>query len=488
MPTREARSTQSHDASNGSTTGRGAISKTIRQDLLNRIGERKFDKWFSQTDFAVRGKTLHVSARSGFIATWIDRNFGDELRTSVRAHLGGSAAVNIAVFEDDAATDEESKSHTPPPEKHASARKRKRSEAGILLKRFDDFVVGPSNQLAMATSQQLASDPDASLISPLFVHGECGVGKTHLLQSICARFVEITKRPDRVRYMTGEQFTNEFITAIKGSGLDAFRRKTRKLELLVVDDVHFLGGKMRTQSEFLHTLDAIDLAGAKVVLASDSHPRHVGSFRQALISRFLSGMVVQIDRPQREMRKQLIDVFSKRRGIKVNEAAAELIAGHCVGSVRELEGTVIKLSALQNLTSAGAESSEVGVVIARQLFEDHGWHPSSPVRMSTITEVICERLAVDRGDLLGSRRHRRVVLARALVAHLGRELTTHSYPEIAQSLGRTYHSTVHTAAQRLRRQLDADESIDLANGERTIRLRELVDQLRHEIIKASAGR
>lgn len=374
----------------------------------------------------------------------------------------------------------------------ADARYRNAMRRGSL-RRLDEFVVGESNRLAYSTACRLLEAADAQGVSPLFIHGECGLGKTHLLQGICRRFQAMSGRPGDVRYVTGEQFTNEYITSIRKNTVDAFRRRVRKLDLLAIDDVHFLSNKVRTQGEFLHTLDAIDLTGARVVLASDEHPRVIKRFSHALVSRFLSGMVVQIDRPDRETRIAIVRRLAAARSLPISHAATEAVASRCVASVRELEGAVTKLAALWTLASndngtAPAESGadEAGIVLVEQLFKDHGWQPPVPVRIGTVIDTVCRRTGIGRPDLMGTSRHRRVVLARALVAYLGRSLTTLSYPELARAIGRPYHSTVHTAEQRLRRQLAAREHVQAGDAQEPIPLTELVDQLRHEISRATA--
>jgi chromosomal replication initiator protein len=238
--------------------------------------------------------------------------------------------------------------------------------------------------------------------------------------------------------VTGEQFTNEYITAIRTNAIDAFRQKIRKLDLLAIDDVHFLSNKVRTQTEFLYTLDAIDLSGARVVLASDNHPHHIKRFDRALVSRFLSGMVVKIDRPDRSTRIELIRRLAATRGLRLNEAAVDAIAGNCVGSVREIEGAITKLAAYKALMNGHAngqngngrsnghsdDHGEIGLLLVEQLFKEQTWHGANGarvIRMAAVIDAVCQRLGVGKSDLMGSGRHRRVVLARALVAYLGRE-------------------------------------------------------------------
>jgi len=476
--------------------------KIITEKLAERIGAHKFDMWFGHARMDVDGETLDIATDSEFVANWIDKHFARELKGVASETLGDNASIHVRVAPDLFGRRDEPRSapeHDGPPSRAAGRRGRRRLDAdpdqrqrarSLVMRQLADFVVGESNRLAHSAATRLAEDEDAQPISPLFVHAECGLGKTHLLQGICQRFSELTGRPQKVRYLTAEQFTNEYIACIRAGSLEQFRARMRKLDLLAIDDVHFFSNKVRTQSEFLHTLDEIDLGGARVALAADEHPRHIKKFSQALISRFLSGMVVRVDRPDRDMRLLLIQKLSQMRGVSVSRAAAEEIATHCVGSIRELEGAITKLYALKTLVhrhddDAAGRNGEIGLVLAEQLFKDQGWQPSTPVRMGTILDHVCQRLAISRADLMSSGRHRRVVLARALVAFLGREMTTQSYPEIARELGRSYHSTVHTAAQRLKKQMIENKPIDVGGTEKPLPLKELVDQLRHEILKAT---
>lgn len=483
---------------------RPSPARQISDRLLFSIGAQKYDKWFGHARLQVEGSSVHIATDSPFVANWIDAHFSNELRGIARETLGNDAEVDIRV--DPECVAEAGRITTAPAPVNGSSdaasgplpftatrpdrrRQNRRSNAQRQgeLRHFDTFIVGECNQMAYAAARRVAEDDDAALDSPLFIHGPCGVGKTHLLQSICTRFCEVHGRSSKARYVTAEQFTNEYIAAVRSNDLESFRKRIRQLDLLVIDDIHFLADKLRTQSEVLHTLDAIDLSGARIVLASDGHPRQIRSFKQALVSRFISGMVVEINRPERETRAKIIRKLARKRNLRLNDGAVEVITRHCVGSVREMEGAITKLSALNEIAGKN-NNGEVGVGLCEQLFADHHWPSNGPIRMSSVIETVCGRLQVSHSDLIGSGRHRRVVLARALIAHLGRKLTTHSYPEIAQSIGRAYHSTVHTADQRLRRQLNNDEKVTLNDGQPPLSLRELTDQLRCEILRQGNSR
>jgi chromosomal replication initiator protein len=491
--------------------------RRIRKAIVESLGAKKFEVWFGRTELTLETPDrLAILTDTAFVSKWISTHYTEMLEAIARDCLGDEAAVTVRAQSTDADTAEHrAGAANPDAESRSPARRTterstrtedrdnvsRPSVASRLqnLKRLDDFVVGPCNRLAYAAARRLVDEPSSTGASPLFVHGECGVGKTHLLQGVCRRFIDRHGRAPRVRYVTGEQFTNDFILAIRNGELESFRRSLRRVDLLAIDDVHFLSNKSRTQSEFLCTLDAIDLAGARVVLASDEHPRHIRRFSQALVSRFMSGMVVQVDRPDRETRLAIIRSLAHERGLSVADAAAEEIAGRCVGSIREIQGVIAKLAALLSIQHqlplgprAGARGGEdgqsIGSVLVQQLFQDDGWQPTAPVRIQTIIDVVVDRMGIQKSDLMGSGRHRRVVLGRAMVAYLGRRMTTMSYPELARALGRSYHSTIHTAEQRLERQLEAKATIELDRGAPAVDVADFVDDVRHRIMRAAAGR
>ncbi len=469
---------------------------TLSQRLSDRIGSHKYDMWFARTArLTPDGARLDVATSSRFVADWIAGHFSDDLQAMASEILEYGSEVHIHVAPDlfvpssvegapqPNGTQTRCKSVTTAPALQKNEKRRK-SGGLALRRRLDDFVVGQSNELAFCASMRLAESQSTTEVSPLFLHGDCGVGKTHLLQGLCHRHVQRNNR-SAVRYVTAEQFTNEFIASVRNGNIEKFRQRTRGLDLLAIDDVHFLSNKVATQNEFLYTLDAIDLSGARVVLASDEQPRQM-RFSAALISRFVAGMVVEIHRPDRQTRIKLAKQLASARGLRLSDAASEALAGHCVASVREPEGAVNKLAALVSVSDRPAADGHVGALLVQQLFKDSAWRPKTPIKLRTVVEVVCDHLGVNRADLMGSGRHRRVVLARGLVAYLGRMLTTLSYPEIAQAMGRRHHSTVHTAAKRVTGQLDGHHTIDLSTVGlgAGVSLEELVDQLRHLIVRA----
>jgi chromosomal replication initiator protein len=474
-------------------------SRRISRHLAERIGHHTYDMWFGDTTrLKVEGTCVRVATDSRFVADWIKDHFREALDGAARKALGEQAQVELRVAPDQFApsgdgADTGDGACGGPADRNGAAdtravggRRGRRRHRSRGLRHLEDFVVGPSNKLAFTAARRIAESASGSA-SPLFLYGDCGVGKTHLLQGIARRFAQRcpARGPAAVRYVTAEQFTNEYINAVRGNTIARFRRRTRRLELLAIDDVHFLANKVSTQNEFLHTVDAIELSGSRLALASDEHPLRLG-FNRALSSRLAAGMVARIERPDRTTRITLAGKLAAACGVSLSAAAAERVADRCTGSVRELEGALNKLAALR-LVSGRPDDAEIGLVLVERLFEDGGWRPKAPLRITSVMDVVCARMTVSRAELMGSGRHRRVVTARGLVAWLGRELTTLSYPEIAAALGRNHHSTVHTGAARIARQLTEQRRVEVGDGGEALPLNELVDQLRHEILKAARG-
>ncbi|MFB0986312.1 MAG: DnaA/Hda family protein [Phycisphaerales bacterium] len=292
---------------------KGDPTERIGREVARQVGSRRWDMWFDRTTaFVVQDGQLRVEADSRFVADWIERHFREAIQIAARAELGDDIKVQMGVRDrpgDPASASASAVVETSPPPApdRSSARRGRRTEKRDRRDaepRLDHFEIGDSNRLAFDAATRLGDDLDGAT-SVLFIHGDCGIGKTHLLRGICARRKQQDRRA-KVRYLTGEQFTNEYIQAVRSSDLDNFRRTLRRLDLLAIDDVHFLSNKNATQSEFLHTIDAIAMSGGAVAVVCDDHPRTINRFSGPLVSRFLSGMVVRVDRPDRELRVRLV--------------------------------------------------------------------------------------------------------------------------------------------------------------------------------------
>ncbi len=379
-----------------------------------------------------------------------------------------------------------------------------RAAAAVARYRFETFVVGASNRVAYAAAVKIAESSDAREFNRVFIQGPCGLGKTHLLHATLARFKELNPTAV-VRYTTAEEFTNEYITAVRANRIDGFRKQYRRVDLLCLDDVHFFSRKDKTQSELQHTFDALDLDGARLVLASDELPRDISSLSEQLVSRFLSGAVVRLDPPERELRERLVRAIAARRGVSVEDGAAAALAnykGDSVGgsagvSVRDLEGAMVQVEAMLRLSEVGGSGVMTAGLVHRVLGGTSGAPVAAAVRsgrpipFQIVIAEVCGGLNVDLGAFSGTGRHPRVVLARCICGHLGRELTTLSFPEIARYMGRPTHSTIISGCKRLKARLAAESAVprdlseEFGSEYAGLTLAELIDRTIRAVVRAA---
>ncbi len=458
-----------------------AIGTRIAERLKDVVGERNYQLWFGSARLHCRGDQLKLAAPNRFVADWINRHHRQTIDEAARAELGRPVALEIHVDQDLDVPRPKSKTTVQPRTNPIAPRT---APLPQLRHSLNDFVVGKSNELAFNSVCRLV-DEARSEINPLFIHGGCGLGKTHLLQGLCQRFIAANPSAEWM-YVTAEQFTNDYITAVRMNRLEAFRRKLRKVDLLVVDDVQFMSRKSATQSEFLHTFNAIDLRGSKLVMASDAHPTHIREFSEALVSRFVRGMVAEVGQPDAMMRAQIIRAIAQRRGMHVVDSAIDTLAERCTGSVRELEGAMTRLNAMAALLRDEAHSHQpIGHALLNQLFAPvHSSKPRRPVRFGHIVETVSRELNVPTAAILGSGRQQRVVLARSLTIHLARQMTTLSYPDIAREMGRKNHSTIVTADQRITKQLTTRQTVKPTPDSASLPIDQLIDQLRQSVVQA----
>jgi len=432
------------------------VAQRICRALHERIGPQKFNAWFKHgTRLTIDNGHIRLAVPNPFIANWIEGHYQVDIACAGEACTGTHRPVLVAIdpslaseirrHELDAQADIVHKT------RQGRTRRRRPAQPGQLRHKLEDFVVGPSNKLAYSAAAAMAGEKRPPF-NPLFVHGTCGVGKTHLLQGVCNQVSRMYRasRPFTWKYVTCEQFTNEFIQSLGAKNISQFRHRYRQLDLLAIDDVHFLAAKKATQDEFLHTFNAIESAGRRIVMASDAHPRLVGGLNERLVSRFVSGMVVKIDQPEASTRLSILTRKARGMKLKVGSEILKYIADHVRGSVRELEGALTKLAAL-----AAIEGEVVTLELARGALADHLARTDSAVTLGDIEAAVSAFFAITPADIHSSRRTRTVSLARMVSMFLARRHTRMSYPEIGRAMGKN-HSSAVLAVRRMTEALRAD--------------------------------
>ncbi len=429
-------------------------ARRILAFLQERIGPQKFNAWFRHgTQVSIENGHVKVSVPNSFVANWIESHYCALIASTAQEATGRSRPIMVMI--DPALSGEVRKRQLDVQAdlvaKSTSGRARPRRPIAVpaLRHNLDDFVVGDNNRLAYSAAMMAAGGSRAPF-NPLFIHGACGVGKTHLLQGVCSAVSRQSGRHVAWRYVTAEQFTNEYIQAVRKKAYAEFRARYRRLDLLAIDDVHFLAAKKATQDEFLHTFDAIETAGKQVVMASDAHPRLVGELNEQLVSRFIAGMVVKIDPPNRATRMEILRRRAARMRLTVPDDVLDYIAAHVRGSVRELEGALVKLTAL-----AALESGPITLDMAMRTLADHLARTDSVITLGDIEAITAVFFGITPADIHSTRRTKTVSLARMVAMFLGRRHTRMSFPEIGRFMGKN-HSSVVLAVQRMEKLLSGN--------------------------------
>ena len=469
-------------------TTRDAVCARIASRFAESVGSRQYHMCFGESahlEYHGEDRRLDVSVPHEFMAERIGRQ-QQALCEAAEHEVGQRVQLSVRVD----ATRCRTTPAEPAPAREAPPReqviKSVRQRRPLPHYSLDEFVVGDSNRLAYSAASRMA-DEFTHPCKLLFLYGGCGLGKTHLLQGMTRRVIE-QNRSARVHYATGESFTNEFITAVRNHNVDKFRRRVRELDLLIVDDVHFIADKQATQQEFLHSLDSVFQSGARIALASDCHPKLIEKFSEALISRCLSGLIVQVHEPDQATRLKLVHSFAQRRGLVLVDSVAQQLARRSVNSVRELEGRMNKLQALAeiDLSSARARQSPAGMtqplkighsILNQLVCAERDATPTRVVNVGHIIEVVCDHLNVTPEQLLSRSRNKHVVLARTVAFYLARKHTSQSFPEIAVAFNRPSHSTVITGYQRGSLQAERNEPVTLPNSLETIGFQDLARQI-----------
>jgi len=458
----------------------------IQDRIADLVGPQRYKVWFkNSTQLTLADGFLKVGVPNMFVGNWIENHFSDAISAAAQDVVGRE--VNLTFSTDARLLNHQRKrlldSQADFVAKNSERAARQRRRVGPpppkpLRGRFIDFVLGPSNQLAFSAARSVVENP-AARYNPLFIHGGCGLGKTHLLQAVCNELQE-QKPSCRWQYLSGEEFTNQYIYAIKSGRIDAFRQRYRMLDVLIIDDIHFLANKRATQEEFLHTFNAIDAAGKQVVISSDTHPKLIGQLSEQLATRFVSGMVVKIGTPDPDTRREIL----RRRAItmkqSMSEEVIEYIAAHFDANVRELEGALLKLVAFCSISHQA-----MTVSAAKYALADHLSKTKRLLDLNDISSTVATYFGLTTAELNTSRKSRTIALARGTAMLLARRHTPLSFPEIGRFMGNKNHSTVILACRKLEKVLAERGTVawSTSAGRRTAPLSDILTELEEQLGK-----
>ena len=318
---------------------------------------------------------------------------------------------------------------------------------------FDEFVEGDGNRLARSAAFAVAQEPGSTNYNPLLVYGGVGLGKTHLAQAV-ANYALEHNTAERVLYVSSDRFTSQFVQSVRENRIAAFSSYYRQADLLIVDDVQFFGEKEKTQEEFFHIFNDLHQNGKQIFLCADRPPAEIPGIEERLLSRFQWGLSADIQRPDLETRIAILQRKAARQDLAVSPDVLELIAQRIDSNVRQLEGTLTRLTALVQL-----DDQRLDLDTARRFLREHTDEGASSLSAGDIIEQVAEHFHLEKGDLLSRSRKQTVAQARQIAMYLCRELTDESYDHIGSRFGGRDHSTVIHAYRKIEESLESDEEL-----------------------------
>ena len=439
------------------------IWNEAREHIRGRVNDATFRLWFERTvPVGLEDTTFTVGLPNEFARDWVDARFGALLREAISAVMAADIEVRVVVDERAATVTssnpvDEAPAPVAPVTRPAGAGNGDGAPDGLQADAsglnpryvFDRWVVGPHNEYATAVARSVAATP-VTAYNPVFIYADTGLGKTHLIQAIAHEILVADPRL-RVKYVTCERFTDDFISGVTEKGrVEGFKQQYRANDVLLIDDVQFLAGKQGTQVEFFHTFNALYEADRQIVLTSDRQPRELEELDDRLRSRFGQGVVVDIGRPDVETRIAILRRQVKVDGNTIGEPEAlEYIASRVSTNIRELVGALRRVVGFASITH-----SEVTLEVAREALKDI-LPPiySQPITIDAVQSEVARQFGCHVSDLRGDKRTADVTYPRHIAMYLCRELTEASLPQIGDRFGGRDHSTVLYGVNRIARLL-----------------------------------
>jgi len=452
----------------------GSAWARVKSRLRGELGEDVYASWFRGVEIEeVDGDIVHLSVATRFLRNWLKTHYYDSVLKQAQGEWPSAERVEFTVRQPHFTV--EPPKETPCARQAPSPAATDRAQLPMPLRTgyegfegspldprlsFASFVVGNSNKLAHAAAKQVAqaSSSPQSPFNPLFLHGNVGLGKTHLLHAI-AWEVKQQNPEAEVLYLTAERFMSGFVQALRARDALAFKEKLRNIDILVIDDMEFLQGPT-IQQEFCHTLNSLIDGGRQVVVAADRAPTHLDKLDMRMRSRLGGGLVAEMKTMDYELRHKILEkraqeACAETAGLEVSDTVLAFLAERLTESGRELEGAVHRLRASYQLTD-----EPVTIAVAEQIVRDlmRGTEPRR-VRIDDILRTVSKHYGVNRGDLLSGRRNRSIVRPRQIGMYLAKLLTSRSLPEIGRRFGNRDHTTVLHAIRKIEQLMTDDNQL-----------------------------
>ena len=459
------------------------IWKKTLENIKEKISNPSFNTWFSETKavMTTAENQLVLQVPNNFIQEWIESQYTDLIEEILEDLTGNKWSLilltpkEVKKFKENKNNNNLEKKQDQQAEVVETTLEENNMEKSELEQNgfnpkytFDTFVVGNSNRFAHAASLAVAEAP-AKAYNPLFIYGDVGLGKTHLMQAI-AHFI-LKNNPDyKVVYVSSETFTNELINAIKDDNTVNFRDKYRNIDILLVDDIQFLAGKERTQEEFFHTFNTLHESNRQLIISSDRPPKEIPTLEERLRSRFEWGLITDIQKPDLETRIAILRKKADIENLTIPNEVVIYIANKIQSNIRELEGALVKVIAYSSLVDR-----EIDVDLAREALKDlvnKKKNESIEVNIERIKKIITDDYNLRMEDMQSKKRTQNIAFPRQIAMYLSRELTDFSLPHIGNEFGGRDHTTVIHAHNKIKEKIENED--DFSN-----KIERLIDTIKH---------
>ena len=434
---------------------------TIKAELRRVYPKDTYDAWFAPIEGECTPDGMTLFAPNDFAAIWIEENYLDMIRDRCRVIDGAEIKVELRTrggvpAQESRVPESVSSRMAQTPRRSRTASMSEKSEYALPINprnTFENFIVGPSNQLAHAASIAVAQAPGRAY-NPLFLYGDTGLGKTHLMHAI-AHSIAQQNKGSKVVYVSCETFTNEFLQAIRENTLDSFRKYYRNVDVLLIDDVQFLEGKERTQDEFFHTFNNLFDSQKQLCLSSDRPASEITKLETRLISRFQWGMVTDIQAPDLETRTAILTKKAAAMDYHLSPEILQFLAQRITKNVRRMEGALLKVGTYAQLSKSKLDLATVEHLVKDILQEE----ARNQITMEKIQRKVVEHYDLRLSDMISKRRPSNIAFPRQVAMYLCRLLTNHPLKEIGEAFGGRDHGTVIYACRAVENVMDQDESV-----------------------------
>ena len=442
------------------------------EDFKKELSQHQFTTWIKPLSFLQDGDTFTLLAPNRFVLQWAKDRLLTRVEQAGEKYFARSFSIELALVEAQPISEPSSDEVDAPASTNTQSSRSERDDVPLGTPSntssaaaarppghrinpaftFASFVGGKANQLARAAAFQVGQNPGQAY-NPLFVYGSTGLGKTHLVQAIGNELLEHNPKAN-IRYIHAERFVTDVVQAYQHKAFDAFKRSYHTLDLLLIDDIQFFGGKSRTQEEFFYAFNALIEGGKQVVITSDRFPKEIANIDDRLISRFGWGLTVSVEPPELEMRVAILIKKAESEGIPLDEEVAFFIAKHIRSNVRELEGGLKRV-----LAYARFNNVPISVQAAKEALKDLLAVLNRQISIDNIQKTVADYYKIKVSEMYSKKRVRSLARPRQVAMALAKELTPMSLPEIGEAFGGRDHTTVLHACRKVRELVEADQMI-----------------------------